>query len=301
MLHLTPETLQEITNTADGRYRIAKKETKKDGTTRICYDALRPLKTIQARIQCMILNRVKFPPYLQGGIKSDETPRGQAPNAQIHLRKNTMVTEDIQRFYPSVHRSIVFDIWHGLLRFPPPVAECLTRLTTREGYLPQGAKTSTLLANLVFWDTEHRLVADLAVRDIACSRFVDDITISSNNSLQPAELSDAIASINAMIVRKGMRLKRRKQTIARPGDRKITTQLVVNAKTSLATEERSSIRAAVAQATRTPPDERGTTRYQREYRRTLGRTAYLKQHHPKEGAALLDELHHARPENGRAT
>jgi hypothetical protein len=73
----------------------------------------------------------------------------------------------------------------------------------------------------------------------------------------------------------------------------ITTQLVVNTKTSLPSEERSSIRAAVARAVKTPPMERGTARYQREYRRTLGRIAYLKQHHPGEATALFDELHHA--------
>jgi hypothetical protein len=155
--------------------------------------------------------------------------------------------------------------------------------------------TSTLLANLVFWDAEPGLVADLATSDIQYTRFIDDITISSDNILPPAKLSSAIHSINAMASRKGLRLKRRKQTIARPGHRMITTQLVVSTKTALTSEERSSIRAAVTRAVRTPPSERSTTQFHREYQRTLGRVAYLKQHHPSEATALQDELRNAKP------
>lgn len=56
---------------------------------------------------------------------------------------------------------IVFDIWHRFFRFPPPVATQLTKLTTKDGLVPQGAKTSALLSNLVFLDEERRLVGDL--------------------------------------------------------------------------------------------------------------------------------------------
>src|SRR6266436_6353822 len=61
MLQQPISDLQHIANTANQRYRIGKQERKRDGTLRTCYDALGELKSIQARIQCMILNRVTYP------------------------------------------------------------------------------------------------------------------------------------------------------------------------------------------------------------------------------------------------
>ena len=103
MLQLPVAELQAICKNADRLYRIGKREPKDDGTVRVCYDALPALKSIQARIQCLILNKVDFPPYLQGGIKDRVRPRGQSENARLHLRKRTLLTEDIEHFFPSLN------------------------------------------------------------------------------------------------------------------------------------------------------------------------------------------------------
>ena len=290
MLKLTTAELARIAVNADRLYRVGKRERKKDGTIRLCFDALDPLKSVQARIQCLILNRVNYPRYLQGSIKDRSSPRGQAANARIHVGKKSLITEDIKQFFPNVRRPIIFDIWQRFFRFPPALAECLTNLTTKAGTLPQGAKTSALLANLVFWEDEWRVAADLHARGIRYSRLIDDITCSSNAPLSPAELTYCIASIRTMCQRKGLQLRRQKQTIARAGTRMVTTKLVVNAKTSLPTELRSAIRAAVAAITATPPCQRNTKHYDQKYRRVTGQVSYLKQHHPREAAQLRTRL-----------
>jgi hypothetical protein len=189
----------------------------------------------------------------------------------------------------------VFDIWQRFFRFPPVVAECLTKLTTKEGALPQGAKTSALLANLVFWEDEWRVVADLHERGVTYTRLTDDITCSSNAPLPPAELTYCIEAIRTMCQRKGLQLKRQKQTIARAGTRMVTTKLVVNAKTSLPTEQRSAIRAAVAAIAATPSGQRNTKTYEQRYRSAAGKVSYLKQHHPHEAAQLRARLRAERP------
>jgi len=183
MLKHPIQELEQIAATADQRYRIGRRELKKDGTWRICYDALGVLKGIQARIQCLILNKVHYPIYLQGSIKDPISPRGQKANACLHVRKRVLISEDIKQFFPSVSSHVVFDIWHRFFKFPPPVAEILTKLTTKEGALPQGTKTSALLANLVFWEFEWRLVADFHGRGITYSRLIDDITCSTARDL----------------------------------------------------------------------------------------------------------------------
>ena len=100
--------LQQIALTANQRYRIGKRIRKKDGTIRICWDALGELKSIHARIQYKILNKVTYPIYLQGSIKDPVSPRGQKPNAEQHTRKRTSFTGDIKQFFPSVRSACGF-------------------------------------------------------------------------------------------------------------------------------------------------------------------------------------------------
>ena len=236
-----------------------------------------------------------YPPYLQGSIKDKKNPRGQAANARIHVGKKILITEDIRQFFPSVRRAVIFDIWQRFFRFPPEVAECLTKLTTKDGTLPQGAKTSSLLANLVFWEDEWRLAADLHEHGIAYSRLTDDITCSSHVELSPAVLTSCIGRIRTLCERKGLHLKRQKQTIARSETQMITTKLLVNVKTSLPQGQRSEIRAAVKVLARTPASARDTIQFEKGYRRASGQVAYLKQHHPTEAAQLRIMLQSARP------
>lgn len=290
MLKYPIPELQNIAATADDRYRIGKKELKNDGTFRICYDALGDLKSVQARIQCLILNLVNYPVYLQGSIRDSVSPRGQKANAAMHTRKRTLITEDVKQFFPSVRTQIVFDIWHKFFRFPPPVAQLLTKLTTKDGLLPQGTKTSALLSNLVFWDEEWRLVGDLHERGITYTRLIDDITCSSKMDLLTDETTRIITALHAMARRKGLRLNAGKQTIARAGERLLTTKLVVNVKTALPQKQRSAIRAAVRELQIASPHARGTEAFEKDYRRASGRISYLRQHHPKEGELLQSKL-----------
>lgn len=180
---------------------------------------------------------------------------------------------------------MVFDIWQRFFKFPPVVAELLTKLTTKDGSLPQGTKTSNLLANLVFWEDEWLLVADFHQRGITYTRLIDDITCSSKSDISAELMTRSITALNAMVHRKGLRLNASKQTIARAGERHVATKLVVNRKTALTTEQRSAIRAAVHRLQNTPEAARTTERYKKNYENASGK-AYLKQHHPSEAALL---------------
>ena len=126
---MTAEELRSFSDQANSFYRVAAKKRKPDGSVRLLFDAKFPLKTIQGRIKCMILGKVDFPDYLQGSIKK----RGQASNASKHMGHRLVLTEDVENFFPTVSAKVVFDIWHRFFRFPPDVAECLTKLTTKEG------------------------------------------------------------------------------------------------------------------------------------------------------------------------
>ena len=133
------------------------------------------------------------------------------------------------------------------------------------------------------------MVADLHERGITYTRLIDDITCSTARDLTTVETTGLIEALHAMVRRKGLRFNN-KQDIARAGDRKVATKLIVNAKTALPAKRRSAIRAAVAQMRRRPQSARSTVAYAHDYHRISGQVAYLQQHNPNEGARLREVL-----------
>jgi retron-type reverse transcriptase len=282
--HQAAAELQHVANQATSLYRVAGAKRKPDGSVRYVFDAKFPLKTIQGRIQCMILRTVNFPEYLQGSLKN----RGQASNARRHVGQRLVITEDVQNFFPATSAKVIFDIWHQFFRFPPEVAECLTKLTTKDGSLPQGAKTSPLLANIVFWQRERDFVLELRQRGIVYTRLVDDITCSASRDLSQGEIGWVIRKLRHMTESFGFRLKRKKETIARASSRMVATKLVINVRLSLPAERRSQIRAAVNSCVAS--ESKSGCVSDKTFNRASGQLAYLAQYHPAEGKALRQAL-----------
>ena len=241
MLHCSVDDLKFAESRADDLYREVKL-SKKDGTVRTCYDAKPPLKAMQARIQCLILKRVTYPSYLMGGLVG----RDCVHNALEHAGARVRINEDISRFYPSTSSSIVFDIWKYFFHFPLEVSRTLERLTTRRGELPQGAKTSSYLANLAFWACEPDLVAKLRSMGFDYTRYIDDMTISSKTDKTAVELGQALSLLASMIKRYGLKFKRSKHSLVYAGQRMEVTGLVVGSDgAGLGAARKSSIRALV--------------------------------------------------------
>ena len=214
------------------------------GNSRICYDAKPPLKAMQARIKCLILKRVTYPSYLMGGLSERDYVR----NAKVHAGARVLVNEDISRFFPSTSSAVVLDIWRLFFHFPDEVARTLTRLTTRKGELPQGAKTSSYLSNLVFWSMEPGMVAMLRSMGFEYTRYIDDVTISSRTDRSNEELAYVFVPLASMIKRHGLRFRRSKHRLAYAGQRMEVTGLVVGEQSAgLGRTKRSGVRALVYQ------------------------------------------------------
>lgn len=130
-----PESLlHELSATADSRYRLASAVEKPDGSIRQTFDALPPLKDIHRRIKAQIFSHVEFPEYLTGSVKGQD----YKTNAALHVGARIVICEDISNFFPTTTLSIIFHIWRHFFGFADDVAECLTKLTSKDGVLPQG-------------------------------------------------------------------------------------------------------------------------------------------------------------------
>jgi hypothetical protein len=244
VLDLSTESLLQAAKSAERSYSFVP-QRKKDGSLRETWNARPLLKSIQQRIKTRILAQAWYPLYLQGGIRDRKNPRDYAQNAAIHAGQKSIINEDIADFYPSVRSSQVFAIWREFFRFGEDVSETLTSLTTRKGVLPQGAKTSSYLANLAFWRTEPEFVRHVHSLGYRYSRLADDVTISSPNVMTNEEKSAVMSRLYTFMKREGFRPKYRKHTIHGAHQRMLVNNLVVNVRAALPIEERKRIRRIV--------------------------------------------------------
>jgi hypothetical protein len=278
-----------VAATANSSYRLAKPITKPDGSIRQPFDALEPLKTIQRRIKERILSNVVFPDYLTGSLKG----RDAFKNAELHANSRTVVCEDIAGFFPSTTSALVEKIWSEFFHFSPDVALLLTQLTTKDGALPQGAITSSHLANLAFFKSEHELYVQLQSEGISYSRYVDDITASSMRQLSTIELTKLVSRIYGMMLANGFKAKRTKQEIQRRNCQMKVTKLLVNNKVAIPPKQRQALRAAVYQLERQLADG-AQENIQAQLDSLSGRIGRLRKLHPVEGDALRQRLKLAR-------
>jgi len=124
----------------------------------------------------------------------------------------------------------------GLLAAIPP----LTQLTTFEGHLPQGAPTSTCLANLALLPVVEECREMVSTLSLELSQFVDDVGIPGN----PSDF-DIITDICQIFSRHGFRVGRHKLHLMRSGRAQKVTGLTVNRSLGIPRKGRSRIRAAV--------------------------------------------------------
>lgn len=290
--------LLEIAETADQHYRVVEEKLKSSGGTRTIVDALPVLKNLQDLINRRILSQVDYPRYLQGGIYDPESARSYIADARIHVGCKVLISQDIKDFFPSVKYDLVLKIWMIFFKLPPDVAHCLTKLTTRNGELPQGAITSPALANLVFFDTEGRVVAQLERMGLAYSRYVDDISVSSKKKLTQVEQTRVFAILISMIRRRGLAPHRTapKQTIYTANRQMRVHGLNVNSRRpTVPYKEKNQLRAAVHQLEGASHTERMLLAYRNVFMRLRGQLLRLAHFHRERGKKLKRRLDYYLP------
>jgi len=182
-----------------GKFYTEHRIPKKKGY-RIINPSHRRLKVLQKRIQKRIINLLPLPEYAYGAVQG----RDNVGNTKQHKGKRYMFATDLRNFFPSVNNRQVNKMFlkHG---FSPTVARILTRLTTYKGKLPQGAPTSSCIANLVFADTGNKLNEFAQGNNITFTTFVDDLAFSS-----PYDFKEKIPEIVKIITEDGFKISHNK-------------------------------------------------------------------------------------------
>lgn len=232
------------------------------------------LKKIQKRINSRILSKVEYPHYLQGGIFDKDNPRDYYSNAAIHSKANCVMSVDIKNFYPSIKQEQVTRIFKIFFHFPQEVSELLADLVTYNGFVPQGAVTSSYVANLLFFEDEYKEVAYLAGKNLVYSRLLDDITISGK-SISNKDFGKIKTRIIAMFKKRGVKINRRKTSLVYSGARIVTGLRIEHSKPRCDREEKRRIRAAVKHCEIQYLTDRTSDDYHSLWNSTSGKVAKL--------------------------
>ena len=137
------------------------------------------LKEIQKRINSYLFENVQMPSYAFGGIKRKDNIR----NARFHKGQKFVFQTDLKDFFPYITHKMVYEMFVRV-GFSHDVSSLLTKLTTYKGHLPQGAPTSTTIANLVFVPTGLDIQAIAEREGLRFTTFVDDVTMSSQSDFK---------------------------------------------------------------------------------------------------------------------
>lgn len=211
-LGIRKQLLLELSDKISTSYTTFQMQSK-SGKLRIVRDPKYELKKLQKRINSRVFELVEYPPYLQGGIKDIENKRDYVSNAEIHSGAQTLISVDIKNFFDNVKEHHVNKVFRYLFNFPDDVSSLLTKIVTFQGRLPQGACTSTYIANLIFFNSEYGIVSSLRGKHVLYSRLLDDITISSKKSLSDQEVTSYIKTIAGMLSKYDLRLNNGKTKI----------------------------------------------------------------------------------------
>lgn len=137
------------------------------------------LKSVQKRINKYLSEHISMPEYAFGGVKGKDNIQ----NAYSHKGQKYVFQTDLKDFYPFITSKMVYQMFVRI-GFSADVSRILTRLTTYKGHLPQGAPTSTTIANLVFEPTGRKLQKLAEENKLRFTTFVDDVTMSSQSQFK---------------------------------------------------------------------------------------------------------------------
>lgn len=239
------QRLRQIASEAPMHYRQF--AVVKGHKVRIIRPPLDDLMQIQRRIKTNVLDRLPLSNAAHGGVKG----RSPVSNAEPHLGQACVINLDVRKFFDEVRHEMVYRLFRKDLGFGREVSRLLTRLTTHLDRLPQGAPTSTAIANLLLAVPVDRPISREANRTgIRYTRFVDDIALSGPN---PRPL---INFVGKMLSRRRLPMYRKKAKyqpqaklrIASSRGRQEVTGLVVNSRSKLSVSRayRNSLRSAIS-------------------------------------------------------
>ena len=230
--------LLAISNFQVGHY-IHYKIPKRDGGTRDIEEPYPSLKEIQSWVLRNILEPAsKF--YVSPVAKAFMPGKSLRENARFHRNKRTVVALDLHDFFGSIHFFLVYGTFVKL-GYNKSVSMMLTKLCMLRGSLPQGAPTSPMLSNLIFYELDNRIFAYCTKRKIMYTRYADDLTFSGDD----INIGSLISYIKMLMGTRHFVLNEAKTNVMGRGTCQRVTGVVVNQLLQVPKRYRDKVRQEV--------------------------------------------------------
>ena len=243
LVYSPPEFTSIIKNASYREFKILKSK----GGTRTIESPSEELRVLQKRLNlylqslyCMIKPKVAYGFVLS--YQKEKRPHTILSNAQNHLNKKYVLNMDLKDFFHSISTVQVKEFFmHSPFKFSEDLATCLALICCYQGRLPMGAPTSPVISNLICIPLDKLIVAIAKEHKLMYSRYADDITFSTDETISEV----AIAQIKASITNFGFSLNEKKFRIQSKFRKQSVTGIVVNAKPNVDRKYVRNIRAAI--------------------------------------------------------
>lgn len=213
------EAFKDIVNNSNKLYYFY--ISKKSGGKRIISMPNEDLLTVQKRVKEKILDNILVHENAYGFIKNKSIKE----NARRHLNKEMILNIDLKDFFPSIHMGRVYYIFKNICKYDNNTSYCLTKLTTYNNSIPQGAPTSPVISNIVAFMLDVRLSKLADKFNIDYTRYADDITFSGDKEKINRSLLRIVSNI---IENCGFSINEKKTRFASYAGRQEVTGLIVN-------------------------------------------------------------------------
>lgn len=261
-------------------YRMPEKEKystfsipKKSGGTRQIKAPCEKLKLLQKRLASLLyecdleirrsksiqFSRICHSFHKKGGAKLEQGNSeknksdnehclfGIHSNAKKHKNKRYVMNIDLKDFFPSFNFGRVrgFFIKNKEFNLSPGIATIIAQIACHDNELPQGSPCSPIISNFIAHILDIDMIKLAKKRKCSYSRYVDDITFSTNQRNFPKELAckandsqkhtvgDELKSI---IEKSGFKVNSKKTRLQYCFSRQSVTGLVVNRKVNIKKE-----------------------------------------------------------------
>jgi len=264
------ETLKKVASETDSYYHPF--DNVKNGKTRHIDNPTGVLKKIQGRIHERILRNFQLPEGMMGGVVGKKAK----DNAGIHVGQPIVVTMDLRDCFPRIKDKVIFKVFREYLGCSEEIAKLLTRTTTYKTHLPQGAPTSTILANLALLPMFREMKKIASSKGLLLTQWVDDITLSGPGA-------DKLVDIFIKIIQKhGHAVRHKKVKVMRQSERQEVTGIVVNKKQAASKTRVKTYKDAIFNLAR-----KGSSVTEKELKSILGKIEFVRGVNPSQAKELI--------------
>ncbi|SQI44250.1 Retron-type reverse transcriptase [Leminorella richardii] len=226
--------LYALSNRSERHYRKIVL-TKRDGGSRVLHAPGFLLKTVQRNVVKNVLSHFPVSPFATAYRPGSST----LCNASPHVGRKQILKLDIEKFFDNIRFTQVYRLFNKT-ELPAGAVTLLTHLCCYRDALPQGAPTSPALSNLIMARFDDLLGIWCKERDIAYTRYCDDMTFSGD-----FDAHQVTNKVRGLLNDMGFTLNSRKSRRIARGSQQTVTGIVVNHRPQLPSEFRRALRQEV--------------------------------------------------------